>query len=119
MPRIRDHEKGKNPPRLGVTVTIEQWDTFKRHLPYGFQKQVFSAVIEDMCQMWREFGDDFTRALLAKNLTYRQFMNDYMERNYGNSRIPKEFSKVPQNDVGRKVRIYEGNPGFEEDENRT
>lgn len=86
MPRHRTSET-KAPPRIMVEVTEKQWDIFKKRLPYGFQKQIFKAIVEDLCLMWNEFGDDFTRAMLAKNLTYRQFMDDHMERNFGKSKV--------------------------------
>jgi hypothetical protein len=98
-----------------IEVTPAQFDTFKRHLPYGFQKQVFSAIIQDMCQMWDEFGDEFTRAIIAKNLTYRQFMDDYMERTHGYTTGPKE-PPFFRNVQGGTITVCEGDQGIEEDE---
>jgi hypothetical protein len=112
MPRHRTSET-KSPPRIMIEVTNDQWDNFKRHLPYGFQKQVFKAIIQDMCTMWDEFGDDFTRAILAKNLTYKQFMEDYQVRTYGYS---KGFKDVPffTTDPGGTTRVYQEDKSKEE-----
>jgi hypothetical protein len=116
MPRTRTTQ-AKSPPRLMIEVTEKQFTVFKEHLPYGFQKQMFTAIIEDMVRMWEEFGDDFTRAIISKNLTYRQFVEDYMERNYGNSRGPKN-PLLPRNDLGGETGVYQGNQSVEKDEER-
>jgi hypothetical protein len=116
MPRHRT-TAAKAPPRLMIEVTEKQFNTFKERLPYGFQKQVFTAIIEDMVRMWDEFGDDFTRAIISKNLTYKQFVVDFVERNYGDSREPKNppFSR---NVLGRTDRIYQEHKDAEENEER-
>lgn len=116
MPRTRT-SKAKSPPRLMIEVTEKQFTVFKEHLPYGFQKQVFSAVIEDMVRMWEEFGNNFTRAIISKNLTYRQFVVDFMERNYGNSR-GSENLVLSSDELGGEARVYQGNQSVEESEDR-
>jgi hypothetical protein len=117
MPRNRV-ETTKSPPRVMIEVTEHQFNTLKKFLPYGYQKQMFRAVIEDLVQMWEAFGDDFTRAMLAKNLTYKQFMNDYIERNYGDIRESKE-PPIPRNDLGGTISLHEGNPSTEASEDST
>ena len=114
MPRYRT-EATKSPPRLMIEVTEDQWSTLKKYLPYGFQKQIFKAIIEDMVRMWGEFGDDFTRAMLAKNLTYQQFMDDYLERTHGYIKRSKE-AQLPRDELGGTISTYQGDTTEEEDE---
>lgn len=120
MPRHRT-EATKSPPRIMVEITERQWSVFKNHLPYGFQKQVFKAIIEDMVQMWEEFGDDFTRAIIAKNLTYRQFMQDYEERNYGYFKGSEESRDkvILGHGLGGAITIPERDPSYEENQEST
>lgn len=116
MPSSRN-PTSKAPPRLLIEVTEEQFSTIKRFLPYGFQRQVFGAVIQDLVQMWDIYGDDFTKAMLAKNITYKQFMGDYLERHYGYSERSKDFS-LSHNELGRTAKIYKGNTSLKEDSER-
>lgn len=123
MPRHRT-DATKSPPRIMIEVTEEQFNTFKRHLPYGFQKQVFKAIVQDMCEMWEKFGDEFTRAIITKNLTYKQFMDDHIERNYralrredyhGHTQGFAE-SAFPLAELGSATGTHETHPGLTESE---
>jgi hypothetical protein len=117
MPRHRSPQT-KSIPRIMLEVTEKQFSTFKQHLPYGFQKQLFAAIVEDMCRMWEEFGDDFTRAVIAKNISYRQFMDDYMERTYGNTPRFEREQSFPGTFLGRTTPTYQRNPSTQERKER-
>ena len=57
-----------NQPRLTVEITLEQRKRLGQYIPWGAQKAVFSAVIDDLCDALDKHGPSFLGALLTRSL---------------------------------------------------
>ncbi len=80
---MSEHTTSSRPPhkyRLVVELTDEQYWTLKNNIDYGLQRKVFSIVIDDMIRMLNEYGQGFIIALLHKEISYKNFMKQYGEK---------------------------------------
>ena len=57
-----------SPPRLTVEITLKQRERLGRLIPWGAQKAVFSAVIDDLCDALEKAGPNFLGMLIARSL---------------------------------------------------
>jgi hypothetical protein len=73
-------ETRNSKPRITFEVTQEQYDVLKQHLERGFQKKVFSIVVDDIVEMLKQYGPHFVAALLRKEATYKEMMCEYMSK---------------------------------------
>lgn len=73
-------EKKSSKPRITILVTQEQYDQLKLYLEYGFQKKVFSTIIDDVILMLNLYGHQFVLAMLKKQISYKFYMEKYLEK---------------------------------------
>jgi hypothetical protein len=67
--------------RLSIEVSEEVYWKVHKYLGFGMQKRLFGIVIDDMLRMFDEYGQHFLIAMLQKEISYKEFMEDYMEKN--------------------------------------
>jgi len=61
-------------PRLTVEITQEQLDGLRKHLPWGTQKAVMGALIDELIYVCETHGTTFIAAILAGAIKPREIM---------------------------------------------
>ena len=62
-------------PRLSIEITQQQAKDLNELIPWGLKNQLFSAIVDDVIRLRREFGVNFLAVILARTMP----LEDYSE----------------------------------------
>ena len=68
----RGDKAGVYRPRLSVELTPEQYQKLSNLMPWGIQRHIFAAIVDDLIDLVESQGEMALAAILAKSISPRE-----------------------------------------------